>query len=338
MDKAFTSYRIEDRSYISFIKRQIHNEVACANFTPTRLGEIDIIVSEITSNIVKHAGNGELLYRCDDDSNGDSTFEIIAIDKGPGMEDSIKMMQDGVSTTKTLGQGLGAINRLSNTAQLYSIPGWGTISYALVRTNQLQSPAKANHELETTALLVNKPNEVVCGDGFVLKKTDDERILFLADGLGHGKQAKAAVDAAGEYFLGSNETEPAELLRQMHRKVRKTRGLVATIAVWNKIKNHWIICGVGNILTRMYTGINYKNYMPYNGAVGLNIPHTMNSTVVEAEKNQHLIMCSDGIQTRWDLNKYPAILKYDSTVLAAAIYKDFTRGNDDASVLIAKVC
>jgi hypothetical protein len=49
-------------------------------------------------------------------------------------------------------------------------------------------------------------------------------------------------------------------------------------------------------------------------------------------------MCSDGIQTRWDLNRYPAILKYDSTVLAAAIYKDFTRGNDDASVLIAKVC
>jgi hypothetical protein len=77
--------------------------------------------------------------------------------------------------------------------------------------------------------------------------------------------------------------------------------------------------------------------MPYNGTIGLNLPSTMNSYVINCESNQHLIMCSDGIQTRWDLNKYPSVLKYDNMILAAAIYKDFSRRNDDASVLIAKM-
>jgi hypothetical protein len=87
----------------------------------------------------------------------------------------------------------------------------------------------------------------------------------------------------------------------------------------------------------MYSGIIYKNYLPYNGTIGLNLPNSMNASVFNIERNQHLIMCSDGIQTRWDLNKYPSIFKYDNTLLAAAVYKDFNRANDDSSILIAKV-
>ena len=37
------------------------------------------------------------------------------------------MMQDGMSTTNTMGHGLGSIKRLSDTFELYSQPGWGTI-------------------------------------------------------------------------------------------------------------------------------------------------------------------------------------------------------------------
>jgi hypothetical protein len=63
----------------------------------------------------------------------------------------------------------------------------------------------------------------------------------------------------------------------------------------------------------------------------------MKDSYMEAEKNQQLIMCSDGIRSRWDLTKYPSILKHDPMLLAAALYKDFSRRNDDTSVFIAKV-
>jgi anti-sigma regulatory factor (Ser/Thr protein kinase) len=337
MDKPFTSYHIEERSFVAYVKREIHSMVARAKFSSIQAGEIDIIVSEIASNLIKHAGKGELLYRILS-TESESTFEIISIDKGPGMSDTARMMKDGVSTTRTLGQGLGAIHRLSTTAQLFSMPGWGTILYSLVRSdNERRGAHEKPTDLDIRALCVNKPREDVCGDGYRIKRSESEMLVFFADGLGHGPHAKEAVDRAGEFFQACQDIEPVDIIRQMHENIRRTRGLVGTVAFFNKKSAQWKICGVGNVLTRMYTGITYKNYLPYNGTIGLNLPNSMNPSVFNIERNQHLIMCSDGIQTRWDLNKYPSIFKYDNTVLAAAVYKDFNRANDDSSILIAKV-
>lgn len=339
MDKVFTSYHIEERSYVSYIKRQIHNEVLHKNFTEQRVGEIDIIVSELTSNLIKHAGRGELLYRIfNSPDRADSVFEIICLDKGPGIADINKVMADGISTTKTLGQGIGAIKRLSSISQLYSLPGWGTIHYSMVTSHKdLYASKPPTIDIDTRALCVCKPREIVSGDGYFIKRTDNEVRIFFGDGLGHGEHAKEAVDRASDFFFECNDKEPEDILRQMHEKVRRTRGLVACIAILDKKTSEWRLCGVGNILGRMHTGLQYKNYMAYNGIVGLNMPSSLKHSAFPAECNQHLIMCSDGISTRWMLSKYPSILKYDNIVLAAALYKDFSRGNDDSSILIAKV-
>ncbi|RAV98707.1 anti-sigma regulatory factor [Pseudochryseolinea flava] len=337
MGKPFASYIIEDRSYVSYVKRSIHLEASLMTFSPQQIGEIDIIVAEITSNLIKHAGGGELLYRMKKDEDDHSTFEIISLDKGPGMADVARMMKDGVSTKDTLGQGLGAIQRLSNFLQLYSIPGWGTILYAKVQTNVDTYTRKRDVELEIRALCVNKPRETVCGDGYRIKKTETGFQIFFGDGLGHGEFAKAAVDKAGDFFMQSPEEDPVEIIRGIHENVRRTRGLVATVANCNLETKTFSICGVGNILTRLYHGIVYRNHMPYNGTVGLNIPTSMKASEYKLEKNQSLIMSSDGIKTRWDINKYPAVHRFDPFVLATSIYKDFTRGNDDSSILIAKV-
>lgn len=336
MVNAFTSYNIEERSFVAYIKREIHNDIAKGNFSETRAGEIDIIVSELCSNIVKHAGSGEVLYRISHDQ-GESTFEILGIDKGPGMADTGKMMKDGVSTTSTLGHGLGAIERLSDTFQLYSIPEWGTVLYSRVSTLKPGVVKKENFDLDIRALCICKPRETECGDGYRIKRSNTDIQIFFGDGLGHGKFAHEAVEQAGDFFFSCAQTDPVEIIREMHEKVRRTRGLVATIAVLNKKRNEWSICGVGNILTRMYHGIMYKNYMSYNGTIGLNIPTSLKSSVIPAERNQHLVMTSDGLRSRWDISKFPSILKYDNMILAASVYKDFTRGNDDSSILIAKV-
>jgi anti-sigma regulatory factor (Ser/Thr protein kinase) len=337
MDKSFASYKVEERSYVSYIKREIHGQVLRGKFSETQAGEIDIIVSEISSNLVKHAGSGEILFRIHEDNTGSSVFEIVSIDNGPGIADTARMMRDGVSTTHTLGHGLGAIHRLSDTAQVFSVPGWGTIVYAMVSSKQKKNIGQKSQGLEIRALCVNKPRETECGDGYGVKHTASGVIIFFGDGLGHGPKAKEAIDLAREFLSSCNESEPVEILRQMHQNIRRTRGLVGTIAVCDLKANQWRICGVGNILTRLYSGIEFKNYMPYNGTIGLNLPSSMNASTLPVESNQHLIMSSDGIQARWDLSKFHSILKYDNTVLAAAIYKDFSRGTDDASVLVAKV-
>ena len=337
MDKAFVSYSIEERSYVSYIKREIHGQVVRAQFTEPRTAEIDLIVSEITSNIIKHAGHGELLYRIQMSDNEGPSFEIVSIDNGPGIADTARMIKDGVSTTHTLGHGLGSINRLSSLSQLYSLREWGTILYAVVKTREKKKAAhEINVALEVTGLCVNKPRESVCGDGYVVKRLVTDTMIFFADGLGHGHHAKEAVDRAGDFFFQCQENDPVEIIRQMHENIRKTRGLVAAIARIDLKTRLLSICGVGNISTRVYNGIEHRNYMSYNGTIGLNIPSSMNASLYPLEPNQQVIMHSDGIQSRWDLNRYPAIQKYHSMVLAAAVYKDFSRRNDDSSVLIAK--
>lgn len=337
MDKIFTSYSIEDRSYIAYLKREIHKEVTAGNFTEQRAGEIDIIVSEICSNLIKYAASGEVLYRVEHTADNESCFEIIAMDKGPGIPDVSRVMRDGVSTGSTLGQGLGALERLSDTFNIYSIPDWGTIVYSRVTTLKNGFVRKENFDLDIRGLVVAKPREVGCGDLYRVKRTNTDVRVFLGDGLGHGKFAQEAVQVASDFFFGTDESNPVDIIREMHEKVRRTRGLVGTIGILDRKMNVWRICGVGNILTRLYQGIVYKNYMAYNGTIGLNIPKSLNASTLPAERNQYLVMCSDGIRSRWDLTKFQSILKYDNMIMAASIYKDYNRGTDDSSILISKV-
>jgi anti-sigma regulatory factor (Ser/Thr protein kinase) len=336
MDKGFKSYSIEDRSFIAFVKREVHSELLQSNFHKNRIAEIDIILAELTSNLMKHANGGEILYRVVNADDKKSIFEILCVDSGPGISDVSRMMRDGVSTTNTLGHGLGSIQRLSDHFQIFSLPKWGTVSYTVVQTEE-RKPRSNSHDLEVKALVVPKTHEVLSGDGFAVKKTKDEIKVFLGDGLGHGEFAHEAVAKAADFFMHCEEVEPVNIIREMHGTVRKTRGLVGSVAVLNFKKREWKICGVGNIITRLYGGMMFKHYMSYNGIIGLNIPTSMKDSYMEAEKNQQLIMCSDGIRSRWDLTKYPSILKHDPMLLAAALYKDFSRRNDDTSVFIAKV-
>jgi anti-sigma regulatory factor (Ser/Thr protein kinase) len=329
----FTSYLVEDRSFISFVKREIHNLVK-HKFSEKRTAQIDIIISELTSNLIKHAGGGELLYRLILEG-AEPAFEVLSIDNGPGMKDVANSSRDGVSTANTLGQGIGSILRFSNISQIYSQEGWGTVFYSKVFENVEKK--NAPHRVIIRSICVCKPGELVSGDGFCVKTENNRTRILVADGLGHGPHAKEAVDVAINSFTTSVEEDASENLKELHEAVKKTRGFVGTIAVLDHQEKKLQLCGIGNIATRVYKGLEYKNYVCHNGVVGMNIPSRLLDSTFEFEKYQQIILCSDGIKTRWDLIRYPSILKYDPIILAAAIYKDQARRNDDMSVVIIKL-
>jgi hypothetical protein len=47
-------------------------------------------------------------------------------------------------------------------------------------------------------------------------------------------------------------------------------------------------------------------------------------------------MASDGIGSRWDLAGYPGLAQRSPTLVAAVLYRDFQRGNDDATVVVLR--
>ena len=112
---------------------------------------------------------------------------------------------------------------------------------------------------------------------------------------------------------------------------------VATIASVDYKSETWNICGIGNINTRIYMGLENKTYTPYNGIIGHNIPRTLNSTTVPYLKHQIIIMHSDGLKTRWNLNDLISIIKQGPGLIASSLYKDNMRGTDDATILVGKI-
>jgi anti-sigma regulatory factor (Ser/Thr protein kinase) len=335
VDNAHMLFKANDRSYFAILKKEIRALAHTLPFNERQIGEIDIVVAEMASNLVKHAGGGQILTKLIRHHDNDG-IELISIDNGAGITDINKMVRDGESSKSTLGLGLGAMQRLSDTFQVYSLKNWGTIilcrKYVKGFTLHLKPPIA-----EIRSVVVPKPGETKCGDSFFHIENKNHIKLFLADGLGHGVEAARAVQEAGIAFASCQELDPPEILRYINLSVRKTRGLVGMVAIFDIAKKTWEICGVGNITTKINGPTISKNYMSYNGIIGLNLPRTMNSQQIMHEKGQYIIMCSDGLRSRWDTLKYTGILRYDLTLLASSLIKDFTRNTDDASVAICKI-
>jgi anti-sigma regulatory factor (Ser/Thr protein kinase) len=329
------AFKAEDRSYFAILKKDIHALAVQGNFSEGKVGEIDIIVSEMVSNLVKHANGGKLLVRLFEEEHLQG-IELISMDDGPGMTDVTRMVKDGVSTKNTLGHGLGAMKRLSDVFQVYSQKDWGTIILARVY-NEPRPHFRKPSQTEIGSVILPKPGETACGDGFFSIVTRDEVRLFLGDGLGHGPDAQHAVMKAGEAFMACNESDPVQIIRTLNLAAKKTRGLVGTVAIFDKSAKKWRICGVGNISTRIYSPAGSKNYMSYNGIIGLNVSNNLNVQEVNYEKGQYIILCSDGIKSKWDVLKYPMLLRYDLSVMAAIILKDYARLTDDMSAVACKI-
>ncbi len=291
---------------------------------------MDIVVAELTSNLVKHTKGGYFLAKKISGIN--KGIEIICIDNGPGMASTGKMMEDGVSTVNTMGQGLGAIKRLSDEFDIYSIKDWGSILLARIY-NSKPKPSSKNEHL-VNIVMVPKEGEKACGDACGFEVNGNYLKIAVSDGLGHGKEAEQAALKSLESFEEHIMLSPKEQLKKIHEAIKKMRGAVMNITHIDFDNNQLVYCGVGNISSRLQSPGKSKSCISYNGIVGHSIPTTLNNHVYQWSKNDMLVITSDGLNNRWDILKYPSITKHDGSILAAALYKDHFRGNDDVTVAI----
>lgn len=330
---------LADRSFANIVKRDIARLAESYGFSPAEVGRINIVVSEMASNLQKHAPQGgELLVKY----THNNALEILCLDNGPGMKEPQRMLKDGNSTAGTAGEGLGAIMRQSHEFDMYSCAGCGTVILSRIYKGQSEAPPITG-TFEVGALLVPKINEQFCGDGFALAEQGRYCYLIALDGLGHGAAASDASSEAAKAFLENYSLDPAGNLRNIHTSIRKTRGAVGTIVHINQAQNQMKYCGIGNIAGKVYhldgatiQNISSKNIISYNGILGHNIPATLNTQNLEWGRNKLLMLHSDGIRSRSDLSKYPNLHRHDVSIIAAVLYRDFRRETDDALVVIAR--
>jgi serine/threonine-protein kinase RsbT len=95
-------------------------------FPKTDLALIATAISELARNILTYAGEGEIEIALEA-AGGRRGLLIVARDQGPGIADIALALQDGYSTSRSLGIGLPGVRRLMDEFEVTSEPGSGTL-------------------------------------------------------------------------------------------------------------------------------------------------------------------------------------------------------------------
>lgn len=320
---------VHDASAPGEVRREVWRLADRAGFSEEQKGRAEIVITELATNLLKHAGSGWMLLGLSDACS--ETVEILALDNGRGIEDIGQALRDGHSTTGTAGTGLGAVSRQSDFFQLYSRPKKGTGVLARIR----RAEGRERGEAATIGgVSVPIKGESVNGDGWAFSEDGDKRTVMVVDGLGHGYLAHDASVAACLSFARAKGS-CGDILRTIHEALRPTRGAAVAVAELDPGAGKLRFAGVGNISATMIDPAARRSAVSMHGIAG----HEMRE-VREFDypwsRESTLIMHSDGLGTRWDLDTYPALLPRDPVLIAGILWKDHRRPNDDSTVVVAR--
>lgn len=324
-------HNVGELSEVSSVRRAGAEMSRKLGFDDVRSGELAIIITEAATNIGKHAKSGQIYLR--PISTGDKHgIEILAVDSGPGMHNIAINFEDGNSSTGTSGTGLGAIKRLAHFIDIYSEHEKGTVLLMILWADP---EITSENVWEIGNMCLPLASEDVCGDSWVAVHSKKGLSVLVADGLGHGHGAAEASLLAVQTLQNDPESFPNKVMQNSHLRMRGTRGAAVAIAQIDVNANELRYCGVGNIAGCIVTQEGRQHLISHNGIVGNNMHKTQEFLHAWTE-DSIVIMHSDGIGTKWSIDHYPELEKRHSSVIAAVIHRDFTRGRDDATIVVFK--
>lgn len=327
--------RVEDPSAAAACRGAAAALATRLGFPARRGDELALAVTEAASNLHKHAREGSMLLRITrDGTTGDSVttgsgpgIELVTIDAGPGFRDTGTALRDGHSTSGTLGIGLGAIRRLANFCDLYSMPGHGT---ALVARFW---PARREGAARYAGLVRPIAGETECGDVFGAAETEAGVTGVLCDGLGHGPLAATAAAQGVAAVLDDPEAGPAALVERAHRRMSNTRG--GAIGVVQFAGGVIRFAGVGNIAAVILAEGTRRSMLSVPGIAG-HQARTIRLFEYTAPPGAAVILHSDGISSRWDPGTLPGLNARDPLVVGAMLLAEAGTRRDDAGILVLR--
>ena len=179
--------------------------------------------------------------------------------------------------------------------------------------------------------------EVESGDRHAVRTFPHGALLAVMDGLGHGEQAAAAANRAVK-VLQTLEIEPVvSLFKGCHERLRSTRGVVMSVAVFNAVDETMTWIGVGNVegvLLRADPTVvpGHKSLVSRNGVVGSRLP-LLEAAIVPVMRGDTLIFATDGIGSEFTQH---LALGDGPQQLADKILAQYATRTDDALVLVAR--
>jgi hypothetical protein len=249
-------------------------------------------------------------------------------DRERGM-DLERCLVDGVSGAGSPGTGLGAVARLASSWDGFSAPARGTVITAAVHRERNLPRA----DFHCGAVCLPFPGERVCGDAWRAVATADSATLIVVDGLGHGPLAAEAARAVCDAFQARADAAPAAILEYAHGMARSTRGAAASVARIDNSTRKVTFSGIGNVSGWLWSDAGLHPMLGNHGTLGHAFSRAREETYVLPEGGS-VILATDGLKSRWELDRYPGLARCSAATTATLIWRDFARGRDDATVAV----
>ncbi len=182
----------------------------------------------------------------------------------------------------------------------------------------------------------NRPcfGERVSGDKALIDENNGFILLGMIDGLGHGQNAYL-ISAQIEKFLRENwSADLKKTLLQLHEHCKGTIGAAVGLGVLEINTGQLSYTGVGNTVIRVL-GKQSKRLPSSDGVIGtcMRTPviHKLNLT-----SSDILLLYTDGIKDRFEIEDYRSILYENPKSLVQNIVRRFGKKHDDATCILLK--
>jgi len=323
--------RVTDATAVAEARRKAVQLAVHLGFSEREAGKIAVVVTELATNLLKHGGGGELLAG---ELRGPKPgLDLLALDKGTGIGNPAEAFRDGFSTAGSPGTGLGAVARLAHFFDLYTRPDLGT---AILARFWVEAKAVSRDLLEVAGLSVPRLGELACGDAWAAEQEGQRAQILVADGLGHGEQAAHASKEAVKAFRNHRGNSPAAIVEAIHLALRSTRGAAVALLEVDVREGRVRYAGVGNIVAAVISPGASHRLASHNGTAGHQVARIQEFTY-PIPPDSLLVLHSDGLTARWNLDSYPGLTARHPGIIAAVLYREFNRGRDDATVVAARV-
>jgi anti-sigma regulatory factor (Ser/Thr protein kinase) len=300
----------------------------------------ELVATEIGSNLVHHVHDGGYVLLRPLHEGG---IEVIGVDSGPGIDDVTRALRGpGVDDIEQLlregrkrmglGVGLSSLTRLADEFDIHTQRRCGTVVLARIRYG---AKPQRNLTFRVGGVSVPIAQDGNNGDGWAWRQTPCETLLFVVDGLGHGLHAKFAAEAALHTFEHYRGNNLIELFAETNEALRTTRGAAASACRILPDESKLQFVGAGNVEGRVFYSGRSHALVPDNGTLGIaSTPPKIHLQEYAWRHGATLLLHSDGVRAHLDTSAYAGLLGHDPAAIAAALYRDCRRNNDDASAVV----
>jgi phosphoserine phosphatase RsbX len=174
------------------------------------------------------------------------------------------------------------------------------------------------------------------GDLHVVLPAPTSTLVAAIDGLGHGPEAAAAAREAARLLHLHAEQSPLEIVQRCHQGLRGSRGVVMSLASFDKTTGSLTWLGVGNVegvlMRARGSDLPDGALIVRGGVLGYQLPQ-LRAAELPVLEGDTLILSTDGIRGGFanDLD-----LGGEPELLAESIVTRYAKRSDDALVVVVR--